>query len=314
MSVDLKHPFVMFPARIWNLPGITLQLVKFYEKIFQFWHQRADCFVNNKTLKEYSGMLSDSSISEAFRYFENLGEMRRVTKNGRRYISQPIHFVGDETISPVDNFEIDSTNNSQGLAVAREGSRCGEGGGLAAARHNKRSNNNININKSSCLTDEQKETRVVDNYEKPWLESTKGIEQNKPYSPPNRKAENEKRHSWANKADTSSPFANVQSQSTSYNATRVSHARSEPSPLLAEYMRNEAAKAEKLANETREVPVPPQTPVKSSVIDPGSKINESRCVYVPEEDRGSNDKLEAISAGSYLEAIGVRQMYRAATG
>lgn len=166
MSNDDKgyHPvFIMFPSRIWNLPGITIQLLKFYEKIFQFLNKDCDCFVNNETLKEYTGMISDSSISAAFQFFEKNNELMRVMKNGKRYIVQPSRYIEDKTNEPVDKIENNSTNNSQGLATARGGSRYSEGGGLATARHNINKLNASNLIKSSCNSQDQKKIKSVDN-------------------------------------------------------------------------------------------------------------------------------------------------------
>ena len=181
------HPFVMFPSRIWSLPGITIQLLKFYEKIFQFWHQGHECFLSNKALMEYAGMQSAATLSAAFTYFEKHGELKRVNKDGKRYIIPPQPRVATET---VDN---SPENESTPLATARGGSRSSEGGGLATARHN-----NINIIKQINKKDfseknEQKKTDSVDNsstsrYQKSWKDT-------KP----------------------TSPFADVTKQSTSYD-------------------------------------------------------------------------------------------------
>ncbi|HMH31923.1 MAG TPA: hypothetical protein VK543_02780 [Puia sp.] len=159
---------------------MTLQLLKFYEKIFQFWHQGYECFVSNKTLMEYAGMKSDSTVREAFIYFESHGEMKRTNKDGQRFIIPPQPKVIIEN-DPVDKSSKNSSNDVQTSAVALGGERCGAGGGSAVAL-----DNNINIikqnNKSFCRTDEQKKT-------------------------------NKQKHSWADKPK--SPFADVTKQSTS---------------------------------------------------------------------------------------------------
>ena len=136
---DQKHPFAMFPSRIWNLPGITIQLLKFYEKIFQFWHQGNPCFLSNDALMEYAGMKSDSTLSDAFKYFEMHGEIKRITIKGRRYIVQPqLTLEIENKNSPVDNLPENSANNDTPLAPARPNPRCSETLPLATARHNKR--------------------------------------------------------------------------------------------------------------------------------------------------------------------------------
>lgn len=144
--------FVVFPCRIWNLPNITLQLLKFYEKIFQYWNNGMDCFVNNDTLKEYAGMSSDSSISAAFQYFEKHGELQRSIKNGKRYIIQTTYVLIDNE-QAVDNYSEYSSNNSQGLATAIPSPRCSEASPLATARYNTNNINTNNINKSMHATD-----------------------------------------------------------------------------------------------------------------------------------------------------------------
>lgn len=158
---EYQPTFIVIPARIWNLPNITIQQLRFYEKIFQFWNCGRECFINNQTLKDSTGMISDSSISDAFQYFESHGEMRRVVRNNKRYIlpKSPLLVQEKEEDQPVDNSDENSTNNSQGLAPARGGSRPSEGGGLAAARHNNNNNNINNLNKSFRSSTEQQKTK-----------------------------------------------------------------------------------------------------------------------------------------------------------
>ncbi|HEX3767536.1 MAG TPA: hypothetical protein VHT72_04130 [Puia sp.] len=155
-----NHPFVMFPSRIWNLPSMTIQLLKFYEKIFQFWHQGHECFLSNKVLMEYSGMKSDSTCREAFTYFEKHGEMKRILKGGKRYILPPTPRVSTEGFE--EKQAADGELSTEGSAVALGGERCSAGGGSAVAL-----DNNIKIiikdnNKSFCK-DEQKKDNLVDN-------------------------------------------------------------------------------------------------------------------------------------------------------
>jgi hypothetical protein len=77
---------ITIPSDIWDLPNLTIQLLRFYEKIYQSVCFPKGCFLSNEILKEYSGMSSDSSISEAFKYFEASGKIKRVIDNGRRYL------------------------------------------------------------------------------------------------------------------------------------------------------------------------------------------------------------------------------------
>lgn len=145
-----QQAFCVVPYRILNLPGLTIQLLKFYETIFQFWHHGKDCFLKNDVLKERTGMQSDSTISDAFQYFEGHGEMKREMRKGKRFIVQCT--PGSVEIESVDNSKDSSTNNSQGLATARGGSRYSEGEGLATARHNNNNINNNNLIKNICAS------------------------------------------------------------------------------------------------------------------------------------------------------------------
>lgn len=207
MSTESNHPFVMFPTRIWNLPGITLQLLKFYEKIFQFWHQGYECFLSNKTLMEYSGMKSDSTVRDAFTYFEKQGELKRINKNGQRYIIPPTPKV------LVNNLDTPS-------ATALPPQRHSDAPPSATALPN-----NINIikqnNKSFCASPIK--TKSTNGWNQPMA---------------SRKAENAKKPDWAD--PKKAPLASVESQSTSFDKNRMLSAP-EPSPHLIKYMKRQFA-------------------------------------------------------------------------
>ena len=205
---DYQQAFFTVPYRVMQLPDLTIQLLKFYETIFHFWHVGNKCFLNNKSLKERTGMKSDSTIAAAFQYFEKHNEMKRVMKGGKRYIIQPV--LSTET-DPVDNSPENCSNDAHGLAVARGGSRCSEGGGLAVARDNNINNNNTNIIKSFCDTDEQKQNKPVDKRSKQdWKE------------------DNQQKHAWAVKAKER-PVADVTNQSTSYKPPMTDP---DPNPVI----------------------------------------------------------------------------------
>jgi hypothetical protein len=138
------------PYRILNLPGITLAFLRFYETIFQFWNSegKAPCFLSNGKIKERTGIMSSSTIKEAFEFFESHGEMERRTINGRRYIVQPERKI-----------EIIEQKDAQDpLAVPRPPSRCTEAPPLATARHKKANIKKANIKKEKdkryCASDD----------------------------------------------------------------------------------------------------------------------------------------------------------------
>ncbi len=88
-SESYKPVFFIVPAKILDLPGITIQLLRFYETIFQFWHHGKDCYLTNDVIKERTGIKSDSTISNAFQFFEDANLLKRITqRGGMRYIVQ----------------------------------------------------------------------------------------------------------------------------------------------------------------------------------------------------------------------------------
>lgn len=147
---NYQQAFFTVPNRIINLPGLTLQLLRFYEKIFQYWHHDSDCFIGNDALMEHCGMKSESSLSKAFQFFEKAGEIKRETReNGQRYIIQPPRRIEIKQ-------EKDKKLSTSTLATARGNPRASETPSLATARHNNNNSNNKNLNKSSCATPTEK--------------------------------------------------------------------------------------------------------------------------------------------------------------
>jgi hypothetical protein len=289
---DLKHPFVMFPTRIWNLPGITLQLLKFYEKIFQFWHQDHKCFIGNRALMDYAGMKSDSTVRAAFTYFETHGEMKRVMKAGKRYIVQPVKAVETES---VDNLHENSATNDHTSAPALGGERHSAGTPSAPALPN-----NINIikqnNKKLLSYDEQKKHKAVDKRED-WKEA------------------NQKKHSWAD-GKKESPRADVTKQSTSYDPDK--HRDTKPfdpdSPgyqafLDANPRIKRAHEKRKKASQTTELSagtsVSTEVPSREHTSETRSEHALDGQSYLSPELRNGHRLMAPRSACSYLEASGL---------
>jgi len=96
-----EQTFFIVPSRILDLPNITLQLVRFYETIFQFWNKGKNCFLSNELIKERTGMKSDSTVSDAFQYFEENKEMKRIYKGSKRYIVQTLFIEHSDEDGPL---------------------------------------------------------------------------------------------------------------------------------------------------------------------------------------------------------------------
>lgn len=153
MAEAYSSPFFTIPSRILDIPNITLQLLRFYETIFQFWHHGKNCYLSNEMIKERTGISSTSSISKAFQFFEEAKEMYRVYLDGKRFIVQPSHSIAlpDDSPEKVSN----DPKASDPLSLQRDPpSRCSETPPLATARHNKNNLNNKKNNKNSCPSDD----------------------------------------------------------------------------------------------------------------------------------------------------------------
>jgi hypothetical protein len=297
------HPFVMFPTRIWNLPGITLQLLKFYEKIFQFWHQGYECFVSNKTLMEYAGMKSDSTVRDAFTYFEKNSELKRVMRGGKRYIIPPQPRVSTDS---VDNSDKSSANDVHTSAVALGGERCGAGGTSAVALPN-----NINIikqnNEKLLSNDEQKKHKAVD--------KTGNAKSAPAVRKEDWKEANQKKHSWAS-GQKDSPIADVTKQSTSYDPSKYDDTkRFDPnSPGYQAFLDANPAirrKREKreAASKATELSTGTAVPTEVSSGQHPSKASSEHALdgqsYFAPELRNSHRVMAPSSARSYLEKTGL---------
>lgn len=197
-----QQSFFTVPYRIITLPGITIQLIRFYEKIFQFWYRDHECFIGNDELMEHCGMKSESTISKAFQFFEKAGEIKReIRPSGQRYIIQPPRKV---EIVQKKNDKL----STPPLATARVTPRASETPPLATARHNNNNLNNINLSKSSC--DQNPEKPKAPNAQKP------------PMTRSTMRTENEKRH-WDDKPKAA--LANVSTQSTSFDPEKYRQPR-----------------------------------------------------------------------------------------
>jgi|GEM_PF-2221611 len=126
-----QQNFFIVPSYILELPALTFTLLKFYETIFQFWNHGKDCFLSNSMIMERTGIKSISSIIDAFKYFEAHGQMRRVMRNGQRYIIRPEQKIQTECS---DNSTIATARG--GIEPAIGGYRHGDRGGIATAIHN----------------------------------------------------------------------------------------------------------------------------------------------------------------------------------
>jgi len=138
---EYQAAFFIVPSRILNLPNITLAYLRIYETIFQFLNHGKPCFLSNEMIKERTGVTSISTLIDSFKYFEAHGELKRITKDGKRYFIQPSRHIEiiKESINeqPVD----------KGIATAIGGYRQSDRGGIARAIHNTKKLNLKNINK-----------------------------------------------------------------------------------------------------------------------------------------------------------------------
>jgi hypothetical protein len=193
---SFSKTFYIIPYHIRKLPGMTLALLDFYETIFEFWNNGKDCYLSNEAIMKRIGIKSDRTLKDAFRYFENHNEMKRVFKNNKRYIAKVNKVECELTIDdiPVDNstqncsntIQVGGGNSSEGGYSATQGGgqRSTPPGGVVEYPHNINNLNINNINKSSYTKAEQKKS-------------------------------NEKKHAWAETKKSSN--ANVQNQSNSRN-------------------------------------------------------------------------------------------------
>lgn len=157
MSVEntYKSAFFIVPSRILDLPGLQLSYLRVYETVFQFWNHGKECYLNKKAIKERTGISSDSTIKDAFIFFEIHGEMKRITKNGKRYLVQPTTKL---KINQLDK-------SKQGGPLSRPGGAAKSAGGGALSRpHNIKNINKKNNNKERAEKSLSKSTKISSNF------------------------------------------------------------------------------------------------------------------------------------------------------
>lgn len=93
-----KSSFFVVPTRILDLPDLTMAFLKVYETVFQFWNHDKTCFLSNPMIMERTGIKAESTIREAFIFFEKHNELKRKKIKGKRYLVQP-----DKRISVQDS-------------------------------------------------------------------------------------------------------------------------------------------------------------------------------------------------------------------
>lgn len=85
-SNTYEETFYIIPRYIRQLEGMTLTYLDFYETIYQFWNKNKACFLSNSVIKQRTGIMADSRINMAFQFFEKHGVMKRIYKEGKRFI------------------------------------------------------------------------------------------------------------------------------------------------------------------------------------------------------------------------------------
>jgi hypothetical protein len=141
---EYKSSFFVVPSRILDLPGLTLTYLKIYETVFQFWNHGKNCYLSNAVIMARTGIKSESTIREAFMYFEKHGELIRKTVNNKRYLIQPeLSIERGETNS---DGNIGGEQNSP-VANSTATRRQDDGHPVAKSTHNNKKINTKKINK-----------------------------------------------------------------------------------------------------------------------------------------------------------------------
>ena len=170
---EFQQTWFTVPKRIMDLEGLTMAFLRIYETIFQFWNNGKSCYLSNAMITERTGITSESTIREAFIFFEKHNEITRKTKNGRRYFVQPTQYVEEEQELSTDS----STKIVTPVGESTPYRRKIDAPPVGESTHK---NNNINtnkLNKSSCVNEVQKQNKPVDKS----------------------KYQNEKKHDWNSK-------------------------------------------------------------------------------------------------------------------
>lgn len=165
---DYQAAFFIVPTRILNLPDLTFAFLRFYETVFQFWNHGKNCYLTNEVLKERTGIKSIATIQEAFQYFANHNEMKRITKNGKRYIVQPEKAIETDDKDILDDAQSTQPECAKGIATAIGGYRPADTQGIAPAIHKNKKFNKKNINKSFCASDNAQVTDAQSHFDQFW--------------------------------------------------------------------------------------------------------------------------------------------------
>jgi len=143
---DYQDTFYIIPRYIRHLHGMTLAYLDIYETIFQFWNKNKTCFLGEDALCERTGY-KRAVIYKALSFFESHNELKRVKKNGKRYLIKP------EKIIETDCSEIEPTSTAVDLNVYERRLSTS-----TAVDHNiKNINKEININPPTPLKGGKKE-------------------------------------------------------------------------------------------------------------------------------------------------------------
>lgn len=93
MTVDAKElggTFVCFPRHVFHVDGMSLQRLKVYEAIFQFWHRGKTVYLSNANLMERCGISDKGNLNRTLDWLEEKNLIERFWKGKKRYIRQPL--------------------------------------------------------------------------------------------------------------------------------------------------------------------------------------------------------------------------------
>lgn len=143
--------FFIIPSYIAYLPGMTLNFLKIYETIFQFWNHNKACYLSEKSLMERTKVCR-TQIYDALTYFEKHGEIKRVRKGMKRYLVRPQKVIETDCtdLDPMSGIAEVSTNNNQTSDIADLNVRDSGRNTSGIADYN-----NKNINKEINTTSEE---------------------------------------------------------------------------------------------------------------------------------------------------------------
>lgn len=147
---EYHSAFFTVPSRILELPGLTLAFLKIYETIYQFWEKGRECYLSNTAIMKRINCSSDSTVREAFIFFEGHQELKRVERNGRRYLVRPERKIA------IDDDQSHAVDNSKDpVAKSTPPRRQIDAPPVAKSTvTNIKKYNNNNINKNSCSNEE----------------------------------------------------------------------------------------------------------------------------------------------------------------